>query len=438
MTNIATVVLDTLRYDNYNTHFDWISGKKFTEAYSTSHWTIPAHVSLYTGYYPSEIGIHGKSMTLDFDDEVLPELFESEGYTTRLLTANPQIHMWDGWKRGYEISVGPTNLDPSDDKLVDWNEFYSKQYDSTIKKYIQAVLYCIESDSPTIKSMIKGVKNNNQPANNGIESIIDRVRNIEFGHKEFLFLNIMDTHTPYNPPKEYTDVQTPVDIVAGDAFAGSVENPEEIRQVYDDSVRYLSDRYRELYNELRSDFDYIITLSDHGEMLGEHGMWNHSYGLYPELVHIPLVISGDDIKDGTDDTVVSILDVHKTICELAGIDAESRGQNLLGEFEPESRLFEYHGFLHWHQDQFERKGVDEEVYEKRDRALDGFVSPSSDYVYQTHDDGLRISGSVTPMEANDQLAKLIGSIDRKNIESKQEPSGVSDEVREQLEDLGYA
>lgn len=32
-------------------------------------------------------------------------------------------------------------------------------------------------------------------------------------------------------------------------------------------------------------------------MLREDGMWNHGYELYPELVHVPLVISGDGVAD---------------------------------------------------------------------------------------------------------------------------------------------
>ncbi|WP_336331174.1 sulfatase-like hydrolase/transferase [Haloarcula sp. CGMCC 1.2071] len=437
MTNIAVVVLDTLRYDAFNTHFGWLEGKRFTSAYSTSHWTIPAHASLYTGYYPSEVEVHGKDMSLDWKSPTLPELLNAEGYSTKLLTANPQIHMWEGWKKGYSETVGPSNLDPSDDELADWNEFYSRQYQSTIKKYLQAVFFCIQSDAPTVQSMIKGVKNTREPANSGIDSIIKRIEDIDFGEREFLFLNIMDAHTPYDPPEEYTSVETPVDVVTGDAFAGTVENPEKIRQVYDDSARYLSDRYKKLHEQLSSDFDYIITLSDHGEMLGEHGMWNHSYGLYPELVHIPLVISGENVNEGKDQSVVSILDVHKTVCNLAQIDVESRGQDLLDDPASKKRLFEYHGFLHWHKDQFERKGVDERIYIQRDSPLDGFKSKEFGFVYETHDDGLVTDNSVSPKEANVELRNLIAETDRKPIESNSK-SEISEQVQEQLENLGYA
>jgi len=52
-------------------------------------------------------------------------------------------------------------------------------------------------------------------------------------------------------------------------------------------------------------------------LLGEyHGMWNHVDGIYPELTHVPLAISG--LKENCDLTV-SILDLYTTILELAEV-----------------------------------------------------------------------------------------------------------------------
>ena len=40
--------------------------------------------------------------------------------------------------------------------------------------------------------------------------------------------------------------------------------------------------YKEIFSALEEDFDYIITVLDHSELLGEyHGMWNHVDGIYP-------------------------------------------------------------------------------------------------------------------------------------------------------------
>ena len=64
MTNIALVVLDTLRYDAFEEFFDWLPGVRFTNVFSPGHYTIPAHAGIFTGQYPSEVGTHAKSEDL--------------------------------------------------------------------------------------------------------------------------------------------------------------------------------------------------------------------------------------------------------------------------------------------------------------------------------------------------------------------------------------
>jgi len=439
MTSIAIVVLDTLRYDAFESNFDWLDGMRFKNTYSTSHWTIPAHASLYTGYYPSEVGIHGKQMNMNFDGDTLPEIFQEHGYSTKLLTANPQIHMWDGWTRGYDTAIGPSNLSVGNESLVDWDKFYAGCDSEGIRKYFEAVAHCFKSDSPAIPSLWQGIKETMLPADGGIKSITQRVKETSFDGDDFIFINTMEAHIPYNPPKEYTDVDTPVDVVAGDAFSNSVTNPDELRDAYFASVEYLSDSYKELYENLSSDFDYVITTADHGEMLGEHGMWNHSYGIYPELVHVPLVISGDNIQECTINDVVSLLDVHKTVCDLAEMPVDSRGQNLLENIESRDYLFEYHGFLHWHREQFKRKGVSESIFDEKDSPLDGFVTQDGTFAYETHDDSLVTPAGCQLPDARSYLDNLLSEIDRKPGGYAESASdGISNEMRKQLEDLGYA
>ena len=63
--SVALVVLDSVRTDYFEEHFDWLSGRYYTDAVSTSHWTIAAHASLFTGRYPGEVGVNMKDTGLD-------------------------------------------------------------------------------------------------------------------------------------------------------------------------------------------------------------------------------------------------------------------------------------------------------------------------------------------------------------------------------------
>ena len=430
--SIAVVVLDTLRYDAFSRAFDWLPGRRFSKAYSTSHWTVPAHASLHTGRYASEVGVHSKSPTLDCPNPTLAETLDSEGYQTRCFSANPNIVYWDGWERGFDEVIAPARLDPKNEDLVDWDEFTRDTDLRGLWKFPSAVRHCLRADCPTLPALWQGYCHFMQsPADGGTKAITERVRTTDFEENEFLFINLMETHTPY-----HSSDREPISLDIGDAFAGAVGSTDKIKSAYGASVEYLAETYRDLYTALNTDFEYIITLSDHGEMLGEDGMWNHGYGLYPELTHIPLIIDGPDLSGGTHTHPVSLLDVYQTTTELAGANTDSRGQNLLNGPDARAFLTEYHGFLPSHREQFERKGLPDDLYKKRDPALYGIVTANGEYVYDTHTKGLQGSNIANEEELHAQLDSMIDSINQRSIDGT-EP-GFDDDVEQRLEDLGYA
>ncbi len=66
----------------------------------------------------------------------------------------------------------------------------------------------------------------------------------------------------------------------------------------------------------------IVYTSDHGEMLGKHGFWTKSV-MYEESAGIPLILAGDGVPAGeTVDTPASLIDLHPTILESAGAEAD--------------------------------------------------------------------------------------------------------------------
>ena len=96
--NIILVVFDTLRWDYFKRFVQ--DDPLFTEqlkdfvnfdmAFSPSSWTLPSHLSLFTGLYPSEHGVHE-----DTNSE-LEEIFRrARGYSGDFLTRIAS-------KRGYK------------------------------------------------------------------------------------------------------------------------------------------------------------------------------------------------------------------------------------------------------------------------------------------------------------------------------------------------
>jgi arylsulfatase A-like enzyme len=64
-----------------------------------------------------------------------------------------------------------------------------------------------------------------------------------------------------------------------------------------------------------------VVVSDHGELLGEHGLWGHNLGLWEPLVSVPMVVAGPGWPEGVVvDDPVSLVDVLPTVAALAGAD----------------------------------------------------------------------------------------------------------------------
>ncbi len=60
--------------------------------------------------------------------------------------------------------------------------------------------------------------------------------------------------------------------------------------------------------------------SDHGESFGEHGLFDHQYGLYEPLIRVPLVARWPELGTGgrVEDGLVQLVDVFPSIAALAG------------------------------------------------------------------------------------------------------------------------
>ena len=104
--------------------------------------------------------------------------------------------------------------------------------------------------------------------------------------------------------------------------------PEDIRRsrrAYFANISYLDDKIGEVLAVLkntRMDTDTIILFcSDHGDMLGERGLW-FKMSFLEGSARTPLFISGPDLPATTITAPVSNLDILPTLGDLAGIDME--------------------------------------------------------------------------------------------------------------------
>ena len=66
----------------------------------------------------------------------------------------------------------------------------------------------------------------------------------------------------------------------------------------------------------------IVFMSDHGDMLGDHGLWGKGCRFYEGLVRVPLVVSWPGrVQDGVvSDALVELTDLVPTLMDAAGLD----------------------------------------------------------------------------------------------------------------------
>lgn len=460
MTDIALIVLDTLRYDAFEKHFDWLPGTRFEYAWSTSHWTVPAHASLFTGQYASEVGIYAGAQSFDCDNPLLAERLRDADYTTRAFSANPNISPTFDADRGFEQFEKSWRLEHHDEDIFNWDRFIAETRDCGPERYTLALKKVILGDNQTLPSLKHGVKlklrdtrfgRNGGVADDGGSTALKMVRDTNFGDDEFLFLNLMEAHSPYNPPKEWKTVD--VDINGLVASLGEpTDSPTDIVRAYDDSVQYLSHIYEQIFTELRTDFDLIVTVSDHGELLGEYGGWEHLYGIYPELSHIPLSIY--EVNSSSDGIIrqnqpVSLLDVHETVLTAAGLSSkiDTRGRDLTGPLttrngdgqsspiDKEGFLIEYHGLPERNLSALRHQGFDEKVIKPLTQTLEG-IAYDTYYGFETFD-GFKEWGSDSPYDhPEENLRNLVESLNRREQVANDEE--IDESVMRQLKDLGYA
>jgi len=107
------------------------------------------------------------------------------------------------------------------------------------------------------------------------------------------------------------------------SFAITRENIRRSRRGYFANISYVDDKIGELVSALERtrtlDNTIILFCSDHGDMLGERGLW-FKMCFFEGSARVPLMIAGPGIPAGLIEAPVSNLDVNPTLCELAGID----------------------------------------------------------------------------------------------------------------------
>ncbi len=316
--NIVLISIDTLRADRlslYGYHRStspnldaWArqAATVFQTTVAQGSWTLPSHVSMLTGINAHRHGANTSpaSPSLEF----LSDTLRDAGYATLAVTGGASIHPSFGFSQGF-------------DRYRFWEGTGAERKEELETGLAKALQW------------------------------IDGHRDRPF----FLFFHTYAVHWPYRSRQPYyaqftslpptTQVKPregpepePEDgnritmrfdtLEAQGDFEelSSGEFRELVSAAYDSGIAYTDAQLSRLLEKLDetglNENTLVVITSDHGELLGEHGLASHLY-LYDENLLVPLIIASPDGR-GAGQTVrqqVRSIDIVPTILELAGMDA---------------------------------------------------------------------------------------------------------------------
>ena len=104
------------------------------------------------------------------------------------------------------------------------------------------------------------------------------------------------------------------------------------RRAYFANISYLDEKIGAILDVLRRTRQeaVVVFASDHGDMLGERGLW-YKMNFYEGSARVPLMVAAPELTPGLVDTPVSTIDVTPTLCDLAGVDMAEVAPWVAGE-----------------------------------------------------------------------------------------------------------
>jgi arylsulfatase A-like enzyme len=140
----------------------------------------------------------------------------------------------------------------------------------------------------------------------------------------FLYLNLQNSHLPYDVPKDFPRRFGPdrLDFKISIGWYPEEKTPV-VKDVYADSLAYVDAQLGRLFRRLKESGQWertlVVVTGDHGEAFYEHGTAAHANGVYDETIRVPLVVRAPGLEPGKDDRPAQLLDVAPGILHLIGL-----------------------------------------------------------------------------------------------------------------------
>jgi arylsulfatase A-like enzyme len=320
--NVLLIVLDTARADALEPYGAVAGsspavadlarrGRALDRMHSAASWTLPSHAAMFTGLLPRATGIlgdperspHAARPVLEANaPRLLPSVLKRNGYETRAVSANLWVNGDSGFATGFD-----------DFRFVDSGRQASLHRDDRRSR---------------LGWMREGLRARVDDGAAEAGAIVRDWFSTPRSGPLFGFVNLIECHSPYLPPRPWNDLGAIERVRAAaeareyltmgaiwKACAGAFDVPpaaiERMRHLYARSIRlmdaWLADVLGAIDESGQLDETLVIVTSDHGENFGEGGLMGHAFSLDQRLLHVPLVAAGPGAPETDEVTSLSRL-----------------------------------------------------------------------------------------------------------------------------------
>ena len=372
------------------------SGIRFDNAHTVSPWCLPARCAMLTGLYPHKSGAYSNFRKCPLDTGV-PNMFKAlkgAGYHVSMFgkchfapvpygRTRPDITLpYDEFK-DYYMSLGLDHLELQDDKQVsvwfmdDWAKDAAK--DDTLESYRSAVWnreYSKVFPFPARDEMHPDIWVANKA--------VSYIENADANSPMFTWVSFSGPHYPMDSPQSYIDRVDTSRLTPTVFSEGELDSPDRIhhrsyhgggnidgshpapdggcknyskeywermRTNYNANVLLIDDMVGRIVKAARDKYgDNVVTVftADHGDMLGDHGLWGKHNCAYSQVWSIPLFLSYPErVSAGQVSTALAnTCDILPTLVNAAeGESVSCDGTDLLSQISREYTFAEGEGFI---------------------------------------------------------------------------------------------
>ena len=306
---------------------------RFANAYTASPLCAPARASFMSGQLPSRTGVYDNAAEFASSIPTYAHHLRRAGYQTCL---SGKMHF-----------VGPDQMHGLEERLT--TDIYPADFGWTpdYRKPGERIEWWYHNMGSVTGAGVAEISNqmeyDDEVAHFAKMKLYDLSRGAD-ARPWCLTVSFTHPHDPYVARKKYWDLYEgcdhlmpkigPIPYVDHDAHSQRIldandrdnfnitdENVKRARQAYFANISYLDDKIGEILQTLEDTRQEatILFVSDHGDMLGERGLW-FKMSFYEGASRVPLMICAPEMEAGLNTTPVSSIDILPTLCDLAGVD----------------------------------------------------------------------------------------------------------------------